>query len=118
VNQFDHQVIHIHPDAPLKPTLGDACNGCGVCCLAEPCPLGQVISRKRSGACDALRWSDGDGLYRCGVLSDTEALLGLRWRWAAPLLRRLARRWIAAGVGCDATVEDGRGARAPDATRL
>ena len=99
-----HQVIHIHPEAPSKPALGAPCNGCGVCCLAEPCPLGQVISRKRSGACEALRWSEADGLYRCGGLTDTEGLLGPRWRWAAPLLRRLARRWIAAGVGCDATI--------------
>ena len=97
-----HQVIHIHPEAPSKPALGAPCNGCGVCCLAEPCPLGQVISRKRSGACEALRWSEADGLYRCGALTDAEGLLGPRWRRAAPVLRRLARRCIAAGVGCDA----------------
>jgi hypothetical protein len=99
-----YQVIHIHPDAPHQPALGAPCNGCGVCCLAEPCPLGQVISRKRAGACDALRWADADGLYRCGAISDAEGVLGPRWRWAAPLLRRLARRWIAAGVGCDASL--------------
>ena len=99
------QIIHIHPDAPPKPALGAPCNGCGVCCLAEPCPLGQVISRKRSGACDALRWDATQRLYRCGALSDTEAVLGPRWRWAAPLLRRLAVRWIAAGVGCDASLQ-------------
>jgi hypothetical protein len=103
----DHQVIHIHVAAPTKPAWGATCNGCGVCCLAEPCPLGQVISRKRKGACDALRWDEAAALYRCGVLSDTEALLGTGWRWAAPVLRRLAQRWIAAGVGCDASVEVG-----------
>ena len=102
------QVIHIHPEAPPKPALGAPCNGCGLCCLAEPCPLGQVISRKRTGACDALQWSDTEGLYRCGVLTDAEGLLGQRWRWAAPFLRRLARRWIAAGEGCDATLEGQR----------
>ena len=99
------QIIHIHLDAPPKPVLGAPCNGCGVCCLAEPCPLGQVISRKRSGACDALRWDAAQRLYRCGALSDTEGVLGWRWRWAAPLLRRLAARWIAAGVGCDASLQ-------------
>ena len=99
------QVIHIHPEAPSKPALGAPCNGCGVCCLAEPCPLGQVISRKRMGACDALRWDARQRLYRCGALSDTEGVLGPRWRWAAPLLRRLAARWIAAGVGCDASLQ-------------
>jgi hypothetical protein len=99
------QVIHIHPEASSKPALGAPCNGCGVCCLAEPCPLGQVVSRKRSGACDALRWDGAQRLYRCGVLSDTEGVLGPRWRWAAPLLHRLAVRWIAAGVGCDASLQ-------------
>ena len=32
-------------------------------------------------------------------------LLWPRWPWAAPALRRLAQRWTAAGVGCDATME-------------
>ena len=99
------QVIHVHPAAPAKPELGSPCNGCGLCCLAEPCPLGQVISRKRSGACDALRWDEASSVYRCGVLSDTASVLGPRLAWLAPALRRLARRWIAAGVGCDATLE-------------
>ena len=102
------QVIHIHPAAPPQPVLGTPCNGCGVCCLAEPCPLGQVISRKRVGACDALRWDGAQRLYRCGAISDPEGVLGARWRWAAPLLRRLARRWIAAGAGCDAALKSTR----------
>ncbi|WP_332749999.1 hypothetical protein [Hydrogenophaga sp.] len=100
-----NQVIHIHAEAPAKPVLGAPCNGCGVCCLAEPCPLGRVISRKRFGACDALRWDETQAIYRCGVLTDIEAVLGARWRWAAHALRRLARRWIAAGVGCDASLQ-------------
>ena len=99
------QVIHIHPEAPHKPANGTPCNGCGVCCLVEPCPLGQVISRKRRGACDALRWDAALAVYRCGAITDAAGVLGTRGRWAAPLLTRLAHRWIAAGVGCDATLE-------------
>ena len=102
------QVIHIHLEAPTQPAEWAPCNGCGVCCLAEPCPLGQVLSRRRQGACDALRWDDALRLYRCGALSDTEGVLGPRWAWAAPLLRRLARRWIAAGIGCDASLQSQR----------
>ena len=103
------QVIHIHPAAPAKPALGAPCNGCGVCCLAEPCPLGMLISRKRSGACDALRWDDTLSMYRCGAVTDAADVLGARWRWAAPVLQRLARRWIAAGTGCDASLQSERG---------
>jgi hypothetical protein len=107
-----HQVIHIHPAAPPQPPEGAPCNGCGVCCLAEPCPLGQVLSRQRHGACHALRWDDAQGLYRCGAISDAAGVLGPRWAWAAPLLHQLARRWIAAGIGCDASLrrEAGDGA--------
>jgi hypothetical protein len=49
-------VIRIEPLAPVKPATGSPCNGCGVCCLAEPCPLGMLVSRRRHGRCSALRW--------------------------------------------------------------
>ncbi|MEW6694664.1 MAG: hypothetical protein AB1371_06895 [Pseudomonadota bacterium] len=108
-----HRIIHIHPLAPPKPAVGAPCNGCGICCLAEPCPLGMALSKRRTGACAALRWDDDQRRYWCGAIRDAEALLGPRWRWAAPLLRRLARRWTAAGTGCDATLEPDAQAPAP-----
>lgn len=106
------QIIHIEPAAPQKPALGQPCNGCGVCCLAEPCPLGQLLSRRRRGACSALRWEGG--LYRCGALTAPAEVLQVAlpvWpgRWLRPvflpLMRRLAGRWIAAGRGCDCSLE-------------
>ncbi len=99
------QVVHIHPDAPPKPAYGGTCNGCGLCCLSEPCPVGIVISRRRHGACDALRWSDGESRYICGMVTDPAEVLEPRWRWVTSLLRRLSRRWISAGTGCDARLE-------------
>jgi hypothetical protein len=93
---FYSQVIHIQVDAPRKPPEGAACNGCGVCCLAEPCPLGMVLSRKRHGACVALRWNESQKQYRCGALAAT--FLGLP-------VGRFARRWISAGSGCDSNLE-------------
>lgn len=95
-------MIHLHAAAPPKPAIGAACNGCGLCCAAEPCPLGVLLSRRRRGACAALRW-DASGLrYRCGVVQEPGAYL--RWlpgSWT----RRLALRWIAAGAGCDSDAE-------------
>ena len=84
------RVIRIHAQAPIKPAVGTDCNGCGVCCLAEPCPLGALVSLRRSGACTALRWDTAAARYRCG-------LIDARWPWRSAL----ARRWIAAGRGCD-----------------
>ena len=98
------QVLHVHPHAPAKPALGAPCNGCGLCCLAEPCPLGVLASRRRRGACAALRWDAAARQYRCGLVAAPAEWLGPRWRWLAPLLRPLARRWISAGRGCDAAV--------------
>lgn len=93
------RLIEIHPLAPTKPALGSPCNGCGLCCLAEPCPLGMLLSRRRHGACVALGWNEEARQYRCGVVTD--ARRWLPWLPAA-LSRGLALRWIAAAKGCDA----------------
>ena len=94
------QVLHVEPLAPAKPALGESCNGCGLCCLAEPCPLGIVLSLRRRGACRMLRWEAPAQRYRCGaIVASAEGHLWLR------LWNRLARRWIAAGSGCDATLQ-------------
>ena len=99
------QIIHLQHDAPLKPAMGQACNGCGVCCMAEPCPLGQVLSGHRQGRCDALRWDATEQRYQCGAVTDPQAV----WPWlpavAAPMARRLALRWISATRGCDSDAE-------------
>lgn len=108
------QIIHIEPAAPAKPPEGQPCNGCGICCLSEPCPLGRWITRRATGACDALRWNKNAARYECGALTDPAALLLTRWpapplswlRWPlARMLARLAPRWIAAGQGCDCSLE-------------
>jgi len=84
------QTIYLHVAAPEKPEVGERCNGCGVCCASEPCPLGMLLSRRRHGACAAPEWDEAASRYICGALRS-----GPRW-W-----RSLARRWIGAGRGCD-----------------
>jgi len=105
-------IIHTEPRAPQKPALGVPCNGCGVCCLMEPCPLGVVLSGRRTGACDALRWQAATVQYRCGAITQAPEVLRIRLPGSvhvavpllARLLQRLARRWVAAGLGCDCDV--------------
>lgn len=96
------QVVQWHSDAPPQPAWGEPCNGCGLCCLAEPCPVGMLVSRRRSGPCSALRWDDAGGRYRCGLLTDTAGVTGWRSAWWLRGVRAVAQRWIAAGQGCDA----------------
>ena len=109
-----HPVVWLQPSAPPKPAEGAPCNGCGLCCLAEPCPLGMLVSRRRKGACTALRWSDADQRYWCGMVADPGGVTELTPPWAVRALSALARRWIASGAGCDARLDvlppqDGQG---------
>jgi len=101
--------IRIHPAAPSKPTLNAPCNGCGVCCLLEPCPVGVLLSGQRRGACAALHWDTATSIYRCGAITQPQQVLTARLPqilhglipvlgWA---LGRSAPRWVAAGMGCD-----------------
>lgn len=107
-------LVWLHPEAPAKPAEGEPCNGCGLCCLAEPCPLGVLVSRRTTGACAALRWSDDAHRYVCGMVSDPGGVTGITWPWAARWMAALARRWIASGVGCDAQLDSDGGARSGD----
>jgi hypothetical protein len=105
--------IHIETAAPSKPALGAPCNGCGVCCLAEPCPLGVALSGRRHGSCVALRWDAAGLSYRCGALVDAAKVLrsglphlpGFTLPVLARWLPKLARRWVAVGTGCDCDMD-------------
>lgn len=120
------QVIHIHEAAPRKPPEGSPCNGCGVCCLSAPCPLGIVLSGRQHGACAALRWDGAAKIYRCGAISEPRevlrATLPLFVRSfapvVAPILGRVARRWVAAGIGCDSSLEVGLEEKSADEARV
>jgi hypothetical protein len=98
-------VIYLEPEAPIKPAAGDACNGCGVCCLSEPCPLGAVLSGRRFGPCDWVRWDAEARHYRCSAADDAGSRLPGVPKVAVRALEALARRWIAAGKGCDCDLE-------------
>lgn len=103
--KVDHQVIWLHSQAPAKPDYGQACNGCGVCCSAEPCPVARVFLWQRRGACRALEWHTDAGAYRCGML-----LRPAHYLYFIPVVlqtwfSRLVSRWIAANSFCDSTVE-------------
>jgi hypothetical protein len=61
----------------------------------------------------AVSWDDEQRQYRCGALVAPADVLGVMLpesigglaRFLAPMLPALAKRWIAAGEGCDSTVE-------------
>ncbi len=97
--------IALHVAAPAKPPVGAPCNGCGVCCALAPCPLSRSLLGHCTGTCPALTWQDRACRYACGLA--VAPAKHLRWLPDSlePLAQRLARRWIAAGSGCDCDAE-------------
>jgi hypothetical protein len=93
--------IWLHRDAPPKPPFGAACNGCGVCCSAAPCPLGMLLGLRLRGRCRLLRFDAARSRYRCGLMPRADAPPASWRRRVLPLVTR----WIGAGVGCDSTVQ-------------
>lgn len=92
--------LTLHAPAPPKPAPGAACNGCGICCALERCPVARLFL-PAAERCRALEWDDAARRYRCGMAVRPAAYL--RWlprRWEVGAGRWFASR-IAAGSGCD-----------------
>lgn len=105
MNKIQRQVIELHPLAPPKPEYGACCNGCGVCCAAEPCPVAYVFLRQFKGRCRALLWQEAAGRYVCGMVACPDRYVSFfPRRWRERIGQFFASR-IAAGVGCDFAVE-------------
>ncbi len=54
-------------EAPTKPRQDDPCNGCGICCILEPC-LVATQYLKATDKCPALEWSAPDKRFYCGMV--------------------------------------------------
>lgn len=96
------RTIDLHIDAPGKPAIGQPCNGCGVCCALETCPIAMLRFLRRRGPCPALIWRPERSRYVCDLLEQPGQYLPLlpaSHDWA----RRILARGIAAGQGCDCT---------------
>jgi hypothetical protein len=95
------QTLTLHATAPPKPALGERCNGCGICCAAERCPVALLFLPHGGGSCAALEWDGEAGRYLCGMArrpANYIAWLPRSWEGAAG--RWFAVR-IAAGTACD-----------------
>jgi hypothetical protein len=92
--------------AALKPSHGASCNGCGACCAATVCSLGEHVlglPEVAPGPCPAL--GGFPGAASCGLVAEPG-------RWA-PVLTALhgpaamsesAKLLIGSGEGCDSRI--------------
>lgn len=101
------QTVELHPLFPPKPDYGARCNGCGVCCAAEPCPVAHLFLFQFSGKCRALLWQEDASRYVCGMAVCPDRYVSLiPEKWRARAGSFFASR-IAAGTGCDFAAEMG-----------
>lgn len=87
--------------ASAKPDFGSPCNGCGVCCIAVPCPLARDLCGAFEGPCPALEFDAGR--YWCGLIRNPHKHIpGLSEKpWSDETIRELILSSGAFGVGCD-----------------
>jgi hypothetical protein len=64
-----------------------------------------VVSLRATGACEALIWKADDARYRCGLIEQPLVYLPAALQWAAPLVAKIAHRYISAGTGCDSSAD-------------
>jgi len=73
---------------PSKPLYTKPCNGCGLCCMSQLCPIGEMMFPGVEAPCPALVFEPGQA--RCGVVM-AEAAAGME---------PLAAQSLGIGCGC------------------
>ena len=105
MSKIQTQTIELHPLAPSKPDLGSPCNGCGVCCAAEPCPVAYLFLFQFKGRCRALLWQNEERRYVCGMVVIPDQYVPLLPKRLRARMGRFFASRIAADYGCDLAAE-------------
>lgn len=84
-----------------KPLYGEPCNGCGLCCLAVPCPIAEELLSVSVGSCPALEYEDGR--FWCGLIRNAHKHLpGMRDKpWVDEYMREFMLGTGAFNMFCD-----------------
>lgn len=84
--------------APDKPAFGSPCNGCGLCCAAEPCAIArEFIGAAEDAPCPAMEFEAGR--FWCGMIRRPGHYLGAP-PWADAEIGATIARALGAGRGC------------------
>jgi len=93
-----------------KQKIGEPCNGCGTCCMAQVCMNGAYVIGlvKRlgdtvPGACPVIV-RNANGSIRCGILLNPNKYIK-KSKYPAKILSKYFAHLIGAGTGCDELYE-------------
>jgi hypothetical protein len=87
-----------HQTAPEKPAEGHPCNGCGMCCAAEPCGIAVEFLGATEGPCPAMQFEGGR--FWCGMTRTPGAYMGAP-DFADGILGPMFAEALGIGRGCD-----------------
>ena len=89
-----------------KPRIGEPCNGCGFCCIKEPCALANEFLSCWSGPCVALE-QVGER-FVCGLVAHPETYLLHQdtKSQASEYISGLIVQSLGIGRGCDSYDEN------------
>ncbi len=91
-------------NALTKPAYGSPCNGCGLCCKNELCPLGAFVFNDWKGPCPALH--ENDGQFSCGLVNKPETYAPVLTAISGKdAMSKAALHLIGSGAGCDARLD-------------
>ena len=85
---------------PKKPPEGTACNGCGLCCAVQLCPLAVEFIVDAAAPCPAMEFADGR--FWCGLARRPSRYFGIPVS-GTRLIRALVHAELSIGEGCDAS---------------
>ena len=85
---------------PRKPPEGDACNGCGLCCAVQLCPLAVEFIPGAAAPCPAMEFADSR--FWCGLVRRPSRYLGIPAS-GDRLIRAMVHTALSIGEGCDAS---------------
>ena len=89
-----------------KPKIGEACNGCGLCCHIQLCNTGAFLLKKVKflgekpikGKCPALL-SNKDGSFSCDLIKTPTRFIKSKYR--SEIISKTVAQLVGSGTGCD-----------------
>jgi len=84
---------------PRKPSEGEACNGCGLCCAVQLCALAAEFLDATEAPCPAMEFADGR--FWCGLVRHPSRYLGTP-AVSNRLIGPMVHDALNIGEGCDA----------------
>jgi hypothetical protein len=84
--------------APEYPGYGKNCNGCGLCCAAEPCEIARDFAGITEAPCRAMQFEGGR--FVCGMVKNPSRYMDTP-DFGGQIIGGMFAKALGIGRGCD-----------------